>query len=135
VIDKQGIIRYVDVHDIDQQPENQVLFQAITKMDPAQMGFYEKTRVKWDSPADPQADIVMYCTPWCEDCPEARKYFKDHGIPYVEVDISRDWGAAERVRAWANGMETTPTIKIHDEVFITFNQKEIEAAIQKHKKP
>ncbi len=134
VIDKQGVIRYVDVHDIDQQPENPVLFQAITKTDPAQLGFYEATRQKWDSASDPQTDIVMYCTPWCEDCPEARKYFKDHGIPYVEVDISRDWGAAARVRDWAGGLETTPTIKIHDEVVVSFSEKEVEAALRKYRK-
>ena len=35
VIDKQGIIRYVDVHDIDKQPDRDVLFAELEKLEPA----------------------------------------------------------------------------------------------------
>ena len=34
IIDKTGIIRYVDVHDIDTQPDNDVLFQVLGEVDP-----------------------------------------------------------------------------------------------------
>jgi glutaredoxin len=131
VIDKKGVIRYVDVHDIDEQPENQELFRAICEIDPAQNEIFTQIRLKMDSHSEPEAEIVMYCTPWCEDCPDARKYFNDRGIPFIEVDISRDWEAAGRVRAWAGGMETTPTIKIRDRMFISFNEQEVEAALKK----
>jgi alkyl hydroperoxide reductase subunit AhpC len=33
VIDKQGIIRYVDIHDIGDQPKNSVLFEELKKLD------------------------------------------------------------------------------------------------------
>src|SRR5512147_1002057 len=32
VIDKSGIIRYVDVHDINEQPDNDVLMQVLTEL-------------------------------------------------------------------------------------------------------
>ena len=34
VIDKEGIIRYVDVHDIKQKPDNNVLFSALAELEP-----------------------------------------------------------------------------------------------------
>lgn len=32
IIDKQGIIRYVDIHDINDQPKNSDLFEALKKL-------------------------------------------------------------------------------------------------------
>jgi hypothetical protein len=34
VIDKEGIIRYVDVHDIKEKPDNKVLFSALAELEP-----------------------------------------------------------------------------------------------------
>lgn len=32
VIDKEGIIRYIDVHPIDQQPDNEEIFEVLRKL-------------------------------------------------------------------------------------------------------
>jgi len=132
VLDRQGIIRYVDVHDIDQQPDNDELFRVLMEVDPETANLFRSTQ----PPAaltsnEPEAEVVMYCTPWCPDCPEARRYFKQHDIPYVEIDISRDRVAAARVRGWANGNETTPTINIRGQVLVTFDQAKVEKALGK----
>jgi glutaredoxin len=132
VIDKQGIIRYVDVHDIDQQPDNDELFRVLEEVDPqAAAAMRASQPAETENGSEPDADVVMYCTPWCQDCPEARRYFKEHDIPYVEIDISRDRAAARRVRGWANGQETTPTINIRGQVIVTFNQARVEEALGK----
>ena len=34
VIDKEGIIRYVDVHDIKEKPDNNVLFSVLAELEP-----------------------------------------------------------------------------------------------------
>jgi glutaredoxin len=130
IIDRQGIIRYVDVHDIDLQPENDELLRTLANIDSSTVKAYESVLDKAYNTKEPDADVVMYCTPWCEDCPQARTYFEEHGIPYVEVDISRDWEAARRVRIWAGGEETTPTIKIRGQVIVNFDQPKVEAALQ-----
>lgn len=137
VIDKQGIIRYVDVHDIDDQPDNEVLFAELAKLEPelakhdrvmmhAQQEEEQKDRQATPKPA---AEIVMYCTPWCPACRRARAYFNERGIPYVEIDISRDRAAAARVRQWANGNETTPSFEIKGKVIVDFKIAEIEALL------
>lgn len=123
VIDKQGIIRYVDVHDIDKQPNNDVLFAELVKLEPqAAVTFMEKTGIT--SP-EPEADVVMYCTQWCPGCRSARAFLKEHHIDYVEVDIAKDRGAAARVRGWADGNETTPTFKIRGTVVVDWDQRRV----------
>lgn len=132
VLDKRGIIRYVDVHDIDQQPDNDELFRVLMEVDPETANIFRSSQPPAAlSSTEPEAEVVMYCTPWCPDCPEARRYFKQHDIPYVEIDISRDREAAARVRGWANGNETTPTINIRGQVLVTFDQVKVEKALGK----
>jgi glutaredoxin len=133
VLDKRGIIRYVDVHDIDLQPDNDELFRVLADVDPETAARYELLHPSAEETPEPQAEVVMYCTPWCPDCPNARRYFKQHGIEYVEVDISRDRAAAARVRQWAGGNETTPTINIRGEIIVTFDEVAVEKALKKIK--
>jgi len=33
IIDKQGVVRYIDVHDIGEQPDEAVLFEELAKME------------------------------------------------------------------------------------------------------
>ncbi len=129
VIDKKGIIRYVDVHDIEKQPDNDVLFGELAKLEPVLAAALPKP-VVIEAP-EPDADVVLYCTAWCPDCRRVRALFKEKGISYVEVDIQRDRNGAKRVRTWANGNETTPTVKIRGEVMVGYNRTKLEEAIKK----
>jgi glutaredoxin len=132
VMDKQGSIRYVDVHDIDTQPDNDELFRILTEVDPEAAASVLTSQPPGTQPAtEPEAEVTLYCTPWCPDCPEARRYFKQHDIPFVEIDISRDRIAAARVRGWADGNETTPTINIRGQIMVTFDQAKVEKALGK----
>jgi len=130
VIDKQGIIRYVDVHDIDLQPDNEELFRVLAQIDPqAAAATAARPAAQPQAEPAPTADVVMYCTPWCPDCRRARAYLKERNIAYVEVDISRDRAAAQRVRGWANGNETTPTFNIRGTIIVNFDQAKINQAL------
>ena len=125
IIDRQGVIRYVDVHAIGEQPDNEVLFQCLAELAPD-----SKEAVAMRAPmaenAAPDADVVLYCTPWCPSCRRARAYLQTRGIEYVEIDISRDRAAAQRVRGWANGNETTPTFDIRGTVVVDYNQARLD---------
>jgi len=128
VIDKKGVIRYVDVHDIDQQPDNEVLFRALAEVEPQAAAAARAAAPPPPAP-EPAADVVMYCTSWCPDCRRARVYLKERGIAYVEIDISRDRAAAERVRGWANGNETTPTFNVKGTIIVNFDQAKLNKAL------
>ena len=124
VIDAEGVIRYIDIHDIDQQPDNEVLRQVIRQIDPAAAA--KEPRYEPPAPAVlPHGGIVMYCTPWCPDCKKARVWLQMHNLPYTEVNIPTTPGAAEQVRAWGKGLQITPTFDIDGEIIIDFDQERL----------
>lgn len=120
VIDRQGIIRYVDVHDIDEQPDNEVLFQQLSIIEPDAEPYQPPTA---PAPVESsQEGVVLYCTRWCPTCYRARAYFEQRNIPYTEIDINYDKEAARRVREWANGNQTTPTFEINGTVIVGYDE-------------
>jgi glutaredoxin 3 len=74
---------------------------------------------------EPMADVVLYCTPWCPGCRQARAFLKEYDIEFVEVDITKDRGAAARVRGWAGGNETTPTFNIRGTIVVDWDQRRV----------
>ncbi|MGE5752290.1 MAG: glutaredoxin family protein [Deltaproteobacteria bacterium] len=56
--------------------------------------------------------IVIYTTPWCPDCRATKKFLDARGIPYEEIDIEKDPGAAEIVMKLNDGMKKVPTLDI-----------------------
>jgi glutaredoxin len=130
IIDKQGIIRYADVHDISNQPDNEELFRVLAEVDPGAASAFASQPPVTQPSVEPAADVVMYCTPWCPDCRKAREYLARHNIEYTEVDISRDRGAAQRVRGWTDGKEITPTFNIRGRIIINFDQAKLDDALK-----
>jgi glutaredoxin 3 len=111
----------VDVHDSSQQPENEVLFAELARIN----GVARPQPVpqpEMSASDEPDADIVMYCTPWCPDCRKAREYLNLRNIPYVEVDITRDQAGAQRMRSWTGGKQITPTFNIRGTIIIDFDK-------------
>ncbi len=123
IIDKDGIIRYIDIHDIDEQPDNDVLLGELKKIIPGANKVINRLYI---SKAETDGGVLMYCTPWCPDCPKARKWLKENNIEYTEVDISRDLTAARQVRAWGDGYQITPTFSIDGEIILDFKKDKLE---------
>jgi glutaredoxin len=116
IIDKHGIIRYIDIHDIDEQPDNEELWVELRQITPeAAPPQPEKT----EQPL-PRGGVTMYCTNWCPDCRRARMWFQQRGIAYSEVDVNANPSAAAQVRKWANGSLTTPTFDIDGTIIVDF---------------
>jgi glutaredoxin len=132
IVDKVGILRYIDIHDFDQQPDNEVLLAQLRKIDP-------NTAARESKPASAAAfvpptekDVVMYCTSWCPGCRRARLWFNERGIQFTEIEINNVPGAAEQVMKWNNGNRTTPTFNIRWDVFANFDEQKLLAALNKH---
>lgn len=123
IIDPEGVIRYIDIHDINDQPSNELLFEELAKISPQARRILEERRAKSEEIQDlPRGGVVMYCTSWCPDCRRARAWLKEHNVPYVEVDIERIPAAAAQVRKWANGNQTTPTFDINGTIVVNFDE-------------
>jgi glutaredoxin len=66
----------------------------------------------------------MYCTRWCPACAKARKWFDQHGIEYVEVNVATNLKAAEQVKEWAGGNRVTPTLDIYGTIMVGWDEAE-----------
>ena len=122
VLDKEGIIRYIDVHDIDEQPDNEVLLNELKKIIP---DAEQKMSHLFKEQPKPEGDVVLYCTPWCPDCRRAREWLKNHEIEYSEVDISVNLNAARQVRSWGAGFQITPAFEINGEVVLDYDESKL----------
>lgn len=129
IIDRTGVIRYVDVHDIDLQPDNEVLFRELAEIEgvavPQEIIPKESPAPQIVQPAaqtdQQEPRLTMYCTDWCPACRRARAYLKVNEIPYREVNIAKDRAAAAKVREWAGGAETTPTFDVNGTIIVNFD--------------
>ncbi len=130
IIDKDGVVRYVDVHDIGDQPDNEEIFKVLADLEPeaAERVAAEQKKLEkmaWEQPR-PDVDLIIYCTPWCQDCKQARVWLKERGIPYKEIDISKDRVAAKRVQAWCDGHETTPTFDYKGTIIVDWDLERLQ---------
>ena len=118
ILDEYGIIRYIDIHDKDEQPDNEILFAELAKLNPEAAARMKP--VPTGVPL-PHGGVVMYCTSWCPGCRQARPWLKEKGIAFTEVDIERTAGASDQLRKLTGGSLTTPTFDIDGEIVIDFN--------------
>ncbi len=128
LVDKEGIVRYIDIHDIDKQPSNETLLKEIARFDPASAA---KLPQQPQAQPLPTGGIVMYCTRWCIDCRRARDWLRSNNLSYTEVDVNAVPGAAAQVRAWANGKLITPTFDIDGTIVVNFKEQELRAALNR----
>lgn len=42
-------------------------------------------------------EIIVYSSPWCPDCREAKAFLQRHNLAYREIDIEKTPGAAEEI--------------------------------------
>lgn len=135
ILDKLGIIRYIDIHDIDHQPSNAVLVEELQKLQPGR-AHGPFPLLPWEKVPEsefatlPHGGIVMYCTPWCPDCKKARLWLKACGLTYTEVDITRNPVAEARLRRWTGGDATTPTFDIDGTTFVGFDEARLSAFLK-----
>jgi glutaredoxin len=128
VIDAEGVVRYIDIHDIDLQPENELLRQVIREVDPAAAAS-EPPYIPPEPVELPHGGIVMYCTPWCPDCKKARAWLHNHKLEYTEVNIPYTPGASEQVKRWAGGRQITPTFDIDGQIIVDFDVEKLGRAL------
>ncbi len=128
IIDKEGVIRYIDIHNIDDEPSNDLLLAELRKIIPEKFAALDSNKV---DEALPHGGIVMYCTRWCPDCRRARVWLKENNLSYTEVDITTNLTAARQVRSWGNGLQITPTFDIDGTIILDFDEEALSKILLK----
>ncbi|HEY2061844.1 glutaredoxin family protein [Amycolatopsis sp. NBC_01480] len=75
-------------------------------------------------------EVEFYWRPGCGFCAALRRPLMASGLNVKEINIWEDPGAAERVRAVANGNETVPTVIIGSTALVNPSFDEVEAAVR-----
>lgn len=123
IVDKKGMVRYIDIHDIDEQPDNDVLLEELRRIDPA----VAARAAAAAQPVElPTSGVIMYCTSWCPACRRARRFFDEIGIAVTEIDINQFPNARDRLRELTGGVLTTPTFEINGEVVVDFKREQVD---------
>lgn len=122
IVDRDGVIRYIDIHDIDDQPSNDVLLAELRRIDPVAAA----SEPPEPKPVPlPHGGIVLYCNAWCTDCRRARLWLKRRKLDFVEVDVNGVPGAAGQVRRWTGGDLVTPTFDIDGTIVVDFDEERL----------
>jgi glutaredoxin len=131
VLDRWGIIRYIDIHDIDKQPDNEILLGILRRIDP-EAAARMPVVVPPVSTELPHGGIVMYCTSWCPGCRRARAWFQSRNLKYIEIDIDTNPAAVAQVKKWNNGNRSTPTFDIEGTILSEFNETKMLETLKQH---
>lgn len=59
--------------------------------------------------ADVDADVIIYGADWCSACRSAARYFRDHGVDFVEKNIERDPQAHAEMQAKCRAAGVSPS--------------------------
>lgn len=73
----------------------------------------------------PQPRVIIFTTPTCTYCNMAKKYFRERGIKFKDVDVSRDMAAA-RDMVRRSGQQGVPVIDIGGKIVVGFDRQKID---------
>lgn len=126
LLDRDGVIRYIEIHDPDDLPDNEVLFKQIRKMDPEAETRKKAAPEKVDLP---RGGVVMYCSKWCADCRKAREWLDENNVEYEDVDVYNTPGALKQAREWGDGYLVTPTFDIDGTIVLDFDKERLKEVL------
>jgi glutaredoxin 3 len=75
-----------------------------------------------------QPKVVVFSTPTCSYCNMAKSYFREKGIKFTDIDVSRDQSAA-RDMVRRSGQMGVPVIDIGGKIVVGFNRPQVNALL------
>ncbi|MCL4562460.1 MAG: glutaredoxin family protein [Chloroflexi bacterium] len=73
----------------------------------------------------PQPRVIVFTTPTCTYCNATKRYFREKGVHFKEVDVSRD-SAAARDMLRRSGQMGVPVIDIGGKIVVGFDRPKID---------
>ena len=72
-----------------------------------------------------QKRVIVFSTPTCTYCNAAKRYFRQQGIRFRDVDVSKDQAAA-RDMVRRSGQQGVPVIDIGGRIIVGFDRPKID---------
>jgi glutaredoxin-like YruB-family protein len=76
----------------------------------------------------PQPKVIVFSTPTCSFCNMAKSYFREKGVKFTDIDVSRD-PAAARDMVRRSGQMGVPVIDIGGKIIVGFDRSKINALL------
>ena len=76
----------------------------------------------------PQPKVLVFSTPTCTYCNLAKKYFREKGVKFTDIDVSRDQAAA-RDMVRRSGQMGVPVIDIGGRIIVGFDRPKINSLL------
>ncbi|HET7270244.1 MAG TPA: glutaredoxin family protein [Rubrobacter sp.] len=73
---------------------------------------------------------IIFTTSTCSWCRRAKRYFKERGVPFKEINIERDPDAARDI-VRKTGQRGVPVIKIGNAWIVGFDKNRIEKELSR----
>lgn len=71
-----------------------------------------------------QKKVIMFTTPTCSHCTTAKRYLREQGIKFREVDVSRDQKASQDM-VRKTGQQGVPQLWIDNRPVVGFDRNKI----------
>lgn len=75
-----------------------------------------------------QPKVLVFSTPTCSFCNMAKKYFREKGVKFTDIDVSRDQAAA-RDMVRRSGQMGVPVIDIGGKIIVGFDRPKINSLL------
>jgi glutaredoxin 3 len=72
--------------------------------------------------------VIVFSTPTCPYCTAAKSYLRSKGVPFRDVDVSRD-AAAARDMVRRTGQMGVPVVEIDGRPIVGFDRNRIDSAL------
>ena len=69
--------------------------------------------------------VIIFSTPTCSHCNNAKRYLRQRGVHFRDVDVSKDTTAA-RDMVRRSGQQGVPVIDINGKIIVGFNRPEVD---------
>ncbi len=86
-------------------------------------------RVKAEESGKPVKNVTVYSTPTCTWCNTLKQWLRKNHIPYTDVDVSRDEGAAQEL-VRRTGQQGVPQTDINGQVVVGFDQARLKQLLE-----
>lgn len=65
--------------------------------------------------------VIIYSTPTCMYCKQAKEFFMEHNVPFKEVNVLADLEARARMME-KSGQKKVPVFELSGEIFVGFTE-------------
>ncbi len=72
-----------------------------------------------------QKRVIVFSTPTCPHCNRAKRYLRERGVRFRDVDVSRDQAAA-RDMVRRSGQQGVPVLDIGGKIVVGFDRAKID---------